>query len=226
MTHSRRRLNSLAEINQASRYLEIGVHKGQTFFDVAVTNKVAVDPQFRFSYADMNSDSLSFYETSSDLFFSHACGRENFDLIFFDGLHVFEQTTKDVLNAIWVSHARTIWLIDDVLPNDPYSACRNQSQAYALRKQAGLISKAWHGDVYKVVFFIHDFLPNLSYCTIRDGGNPQTVVWQHHRTATVPRFGSMELISRLSYFDLMDNLDILNLVEGSEALCRVHAAFA
>lgn len=143
---------------------------------------------------------------------------------FFDGLHQFEQTARDILNGIWLSHRRTIWIIDDVFPSDPYSACRDQGRAYSLRDRAGLRSRAWHGDVFKVVFFIHDFLPNLNYCTLRDGGNPQTVVWCEYRQNATPVCGSLEDISRLSYFDLMDSLTVLHLTSEAEAYEKVREA--
>ena len=41
------RLNALADINSASKYLEIGVSSGETFIRVKVPKKIAVDPCFR-----------------------------------------------------------------------------------------------------------------------------------------------------------------------------------
>ncbi|SBV98724.1 hypothetical protein KL86DPRO_11437 [uncultured delta proteobacterium] len=43
------RINSLSKLyGQASMYLEIGVQKGSTFFNVDMENKFAVDPNFLF----------------------------------------------------------------------------------------------------------------------------------------------------------------------------------
>jgi hypothetical protein len=63
------RLNALADINSASKYLEIGVSSGGTFIRVKVPQKIAVYPCFRNDvhkkYANENS---IFYEITSNSF--------------------------------------------------------------------------------------------------------------------------------------------------------------
>ena len=49
-THSSRRINALAGAMRATRYLEVGVNKGETFRAVEVAERVAVDPEFRFDW--------------------------------------------------------------------------------------------------------------------------------------------------------------------------------
>ena len=93
-----------------------------------------------------------------------------------------------------------------------------------MRKEAGGSGNAWHGDIYKMVFAIHDFFPSLSYVTIATDGNPQTLVWRESRAGFVPRFNSLEVISRLTWFDLRENLDILNRQTEKEAQGRVAAS--
>ncbi len=44
------RINRLAAINGAQRYLEIGVAEGYTFMDVKIAHKTGIDPNFLFDY--------------------------------------------------------------------------------------------------------------------------------------------------------------------------------
>jgi hypothetical protein len=77
--------------------------------------------------------------------------------------------------------------------------------------------RAWHGDVFKVVFYIHDFWPSLNYRTIVGSGNAQTLVWRANALSRAPRFNDLERISRLTYFDLQANFDVMQAVTEGEA---------
>lgn len=210
--HSSRRINLMAQQNSASNYLEIGTAAGKTFLTVNIETKVAVDPNFQFNWKDMETKNILFYEMKSDIFFENLNQNWSFDIIFIDGLHTFEQTLRDFINSIGCSHRDTIWLIDDTVPMDVYSAWPDQKEAAYFRKQAAggkKVKPGWHGDVYKVIFALHDFFPLFSYCTIQTGGNPQTVVWYQQRKGFKPRFNSLEAISRIDYFTFLKNKDLL-----------------
>lgn len=218
---SAKRLNRLAQINCARSYLEIGVAKGRTFFDVDVSRKTAVDPKFRFQISALSEEvvaSTRMLEMTSDDFFSSIRRDEDFDLIFIDGLHTFEQCFRDLLNTFAHANEKTIWLIDDTVPNDVFSTLRNGPEALNYRREAGLKGKAWHGDVFKVVFAIHDFIPTISYRTLIHEGNPQTVLWRQARANFAPRFDSFETISRMDYFDFKSNFDLLFATTEDELL--------
>lgn len=214
LTHSARRINILASKFKAKKYLEVGVNRGATFTGVNIQQKTAVDPKLRFDYASLQSEYVSFFEVSSDIYFTEYAKTEKFDIIFLDGLHTFEQTFRDLCNSLAHCHDRTIWLIDDTVPIDIYSAHKDQRKAVEFRRLAGgqseVKSSAWHGDVYKTVFAIHDFFPSFSYCTINDNGNPQTLLWRMPRSNFKPLYDNFEQISRLSYFDYYENSCIFN----------------
>lgn len=209
-THSVRRIGRIAQHMGARSYLEIGVCRGQTFHHVQFDRKVAVDPRFRFEVGDFQRDGVEFHAVCSDAYFTTKAGSQKFDIVFLDGLHTFQQTFRDFCNSLACAHERTIWLIDDVLPVDIYSAWPVESEAIACRKKSGVESSAWHGDVYKVVFAIHDFFPMFSYVTIIGSGNPQTLVWKAPRSDFSPLLNSMEAIERMGYFDLLRRMAILN----------------
>jgi hypothetical protein len=182
---------------------------GITFELVQVAERTAVDPAFLFDITDYDSETTTFAEMSSDEFFSGLPAGKLFDLIYVDGEHTFEQTYRDLCNCLLHSHPRTAILLDDTLPCDVYSSLRNENQALAYRAEAGVDSSAWHGDTYKVVFAVHDFHLGLDYHTIVGAGNPQTLIWRSNGGRRQPLLDSLELISRLTYFDMMNLIDVL-----------------
>ncbi|MBT9540095.1 class I SAM-dependent methyltransferase [Thiobacillus sp.] len=187
---------------------------GSTFFPVEIPFKVAVDPCFVFEPSEHAKDGTHFFEIKSDEFFKKLdCGdlplRQTsstqpikFDIIFIDGYHTFEQSFRDFENSLRYSHKKTLWLIDDTVPSDAYSALPNPEISSYKRHRAGLDRGDWHGDVYKTIFAIHDRFPEISYCTLM-GGNPQTVLWKAERSTRAPLFSSISEIESASYYDMI-----------------------
>lgn len=203
-----RRLNWMLDHYDAARYLEVGVFKGLTFTEIQAERKVAVDPSFQFDVPPP-SQQVEHHETTSDAYFSDIAGDALFDVVFLDGLHTYEQTFRDFCNTILHVHERSIIVIDDTVPNDPYSALRDQRFAVTSREQHGGKGRSWHGDTYKCVLAIHDFFPAFSYVTVMDDGNPQTVVWREPR-ASSPAFDRAEHIGQTDYFGLRRRFELLN----------------
>lgn len=202
----------------AKRYLEIGVARGNTFFAIDIANKVAVDPKFRFEWRGRVTDRIKFHETTSDQFFLAAPPGPKFDIIFLDGLHTFEQTFRDFCNALAVAHDKTVFLIDDTVPSDVYSSLPSQEDAGRFRREAGASKIGWHGDVYKVVYAIHDFFPMFDFRTIVGKGNPQTLLWREQRKDFTPVYNNLESISRMTYFDMKEQQAAMRCETETEAL--------
>lgn len=210
------RIAYLSSLNNARSYLEIGVWSGSTFFPVQVPIKVAVDPNFVFNPAEHKKDGTFFFEITSDEFFRKLGRNEfffdtdgspeevKFDVIFIDGLHTFEQSFKDFENSLQYAHEKTLWLIDDTIPSDAYSALPDPAVSRYKRKAAGLERGDWHGDVFKTIFAIHDFYPEISYCTLT-GANPQTVLWRAPKSARAQVFSSLIKIKNLTYYDMISH---------------------
>ena len=217
-TGSTRRIMKLAQALAATRYVEIGVNNGATFHDIEITSRTAVDPKFLFNPADFTTRSTRFLESTSDAFFEGVPCGEAFDIYFLDGLHTFEQTLRDLCNAIVHSTPQTVWLVDDTKPHDVFSALPDMQRAYRFREMTGNKGRAWHGDVFKLVYYIHDFMPTLNYRTLIGGGNPQTLVWRSNRGWRMPRFNNLETISRMGYFDLYENIDVLRECPEDESI--------
>ena len=159
MNHSVRRLSRLARELQLKSYLEIGVKYGRTFNNFNLSEKDAVDPKFMFDTRPYEKELIRFFSVTSDEFFLKFHNNKKYDLIFIDGLHTFEQTFRDFCSALSAMHDNTIIILDDVYPSDIFSAHPNQDSTYLFRDRHDPTKKerAWHGDVYKVIFAIHDF---------------------------------------------------------------------
>ena len=206
------RIGYLAALRNARSYLEIGVRAGDTFFNIAAPLKVAVDPMFQFDPADHAEPGAYYFSLPSNIFFRKLKRGElgikserdplTFDLIFIDGLHTYEQSYRDFLNSLDFAHENTVWVLDDTIPCDEFSAIPDMEASFAARKEAGARGLPWHGDVYKTVLAIHDNHPEFSYCTLM-GENPQTVVWRAEKSARAPVFSRPEAITQVGFYDLL-----------------------
>ena len=116
----------LSKKNNYKSYLEIGCDDNQLFSKVNIENKFGVDP--------IKGGNI---RKTSDVFFS--TNKKKFDLIFIDGLHVYSQVKKDILNSLKCLNNNGIILVHDCLPD-------------SLSKQAVPRYKmTWNGDVWKAI---------------------------------------------------------------------------
>jgi len=107
-------------------YLEIGCDKDQSFSKIKIKNKVGVDPISGGSIRD-----------TSDNFFKY--NKQKFDIIFIDGLHHYDQVSRDIKNSLNILNKNGFILILDCLP---------RSVAHqAIPRYRG----SWNGDVWKSI---------------------------------------------------------------------------
>ncbi|MDC3019579.1 class I SAM-dependent methyltransferase [Prochlorococcus sp. AH-736-E15] len=118
-------------------YLEIGTASNENFNAIPIVNKTGVDP-------DMGGNIRL---TSDDFFKSQ---NKNFDLIFIDGLHTYEQVKKDFTNSLAVINEGGIIILDDMIP-------RNWKE-----QQTPRVQSQWTGDVWKLLFDLNK-LDGINY---------------------------------------------------------------
>jgi len=179
-------VQGLIDLYDTPSYLEIGVNHGLTFNSVRAARKVAVDPKFNFDVKSASSldNTASFYEVTSDVYFAdHHQNDELFDVIFLDGLHTFDQTLRDLMNAVAFLKPGGAILIDDTVPASYAAALPDIDDFFRFRDAAQFVEHSWMGDVFRLVFFIRDYLPSYSYATILET-HGQTVVWKQKRRLT------------------------------------------
>ena len=116
----------LIKKNNYKNYLEIGCDKNQLFSKVNIGNKIGVDP--------VSGGNVR--KTSDDFFKEN---KSNFDIVFIDGLHTYQQVKKDILNSVNCLLDEGIILVHDCMPD-------------SLGKQAVPRYKMqWNGDVWKAI---------------------------------------------------------------------------
>jgi len=116
----------LIKKNNYKNYLEIGCDKNQLFSKVNIDNKIGVDP--------VSGGNVR--KTSDDFFKEN---KSNFDIVFIDGLHTYEQARKDILNSVNCLLDEGVILVHDCMPD-------------SLGKQAVPRYKMqWNGDVWKAI---------------------------------------------------------------------------
>ena len=119
-------INYFIKKNNYKSYLEIGCDKNQIFSQITLNKKIGVDP-----YSGGNVR-----KTSDDFFKENA---EKFDLIFIDGLHVYDQVKKDIINSINFLNKEGVILVHDCLPD---TIGKQAVQRYKMQ---------WNGDVWKAI---------------------------------------------------------------------------
>jgi len=144
------------EIVNPQRYLEIGVHEGHSLsFVQPGTRVVGVDPEPK---VETPPDNTVIVPTTSDDFFADpelvGLLGGTIDLAFVDGLHLHEQTLRDVANVERHSHPDGIIMIHDCLPIDAKTAARDRTTV------------VWSGDVWKVVVALRRHRPDLTVTTV------------------------------------------------------------
>ena len=225
-TLSARLINELLRINAGKSYLEVGVRTGATLQCVKAEQCTGVDPYPLFDFSDL-PPKLSFHRVPSDDFFATLPLDARYDVIFLDGLHTAEQTSRDLVNALDHLRVGGAILIDDTVPCDALSAIPDYEESLQMRRKAGpkarLKGTPWHGDVYKLMGFLYHYENKLGWVTIVDRGNPQTLVWRSDSRNSNFELSSTMLLSE-SYESLFgDERQIparFNPVSVSEALQR------
>jgi SAM-dependent methyltransferase len=200
-------IQRLLDLYEAPDYLEIGVCEGTTFHAVRAARRVAVDPDFRFDIqaaaADPANAGAAYHPITSDAWFTGPGRGECFDLIFLDGLHLFDQTLRDLIHAIQRLKPGGAIVIDDVLPASYGASLRDLEESAKFRRMSPgpQEPKAWMGDVFKLVFWIRDYLLDWSYATVSDN-HGQLVLWREARAADVAPL-DIAAIAALEYKDVV-----------------------
>jgi hypothetical protein len=134
-------------------YCEIGVEHGHSLRLAANTSlRVGVDPKLRVKQADFERSRL--VATTSDTFFESEAAtvlsRRAIDLALIDGMRVFELALRDFIGLERHSHREGVVALPNVLP-------RSNAEASRVR-----VTRSWTGDVWRVVYALRRFRPDLN----------------------------------------------------------------
>lgn len=207
-------IQRILDLFENPRYLEIGVDQGHTFHKLQAAEKYAVDVKFAFDvpHAKSSSENVNtyYYEMPSDDFFTLEAGsQKKFDVVFIDGLHTFDQTLRDFFHASYALNEGGVIIIDDVMPSSYAASIPDLDLTRKFWTATANPDGAWMGDVFRLVFFIEDYLTSFSYATVAEN-HGQTVMWRAPRPAKGTA-RKVEDISRLQYVDAVMGLQSFNM---------------
>ena len=126
-------------------YLEIGCDKDSNFSKINVTQKIGVDP---LSGGNVKMKSDEFFN-DNNIFF---------DCVFIDGLHIYEQVKKDILNSIKFLNPDGVIIIHDCLPTKIWNQIVPKIYGH------------WNGDVWKAIVEARTMLNIDTYTCKADHG--------------------------------------------------------
>jgi len=132
-------------------YLEIGVNEGDSLrLAQPSTRSVGIDPEPRLR----DPVDADVFALTSDEFFARYDLGEVFegaplDLVFIDGMHLFEYVLRDLINVGRYAAPTTTVLLHDCYPISAETATR-EHQTYL-----------WTGDVWKVVLCLKEVCPEV-----------------------------------------------------------------
>lgn len=191
-------INRIALINSAVRkildkkkdceYLEIGCDDNFVFNSIMLPdeNKIGVDPRQGGNR-----------RMTSDKFFSQ--NKKNFDVIFIDGLHHYEQCQKDVINSLKFLNLNGYIFIHDLLP-------LNWKMELVPRIQGH-----WNGDVWKVGYEL-SLLKNLEFKI----ANIDSGIGYLKKTSDIKYIKLPELLNKRfkDYLNIYNELPLINPIDA------------
>lgn len=196
----------LEHLNRETTYLEIGVRNPADNYDKIKSNvKYSVDPGIEFK-----ENPVDFKLTSDEFFDELKKGSVlskdlKFDLIFIDGLHLAEQTDRDIQNAIEFIKEDGFIVLHDCNPPSEWHA--REEYGY----QISPANKYWNGTTWKAFLKWRQKKEYYSCCLNSDWG--VGIISKIHPLGSVPS----KINDFYDYKVLDENRkDLLNLISFEE----------
>jgi hypothetical protein len=146
-------INHLIQKNGYTKYLEIGVEDGDNIRQIQCELKHGVDPA---------SEHATFKMPSDDFFDGMRNGSiptEKYDIVFVDGLHVEEQSTRDVLNSLEFLNENGTIVMHDCNPPSEW-----HQRSYEEAKQNGC--RNWNGRVWASIVWLRSNRDDLEVSVV------------------------------------------------------------
>ena len=138
-------IQDIIDFKKYNSYLEIGCDRNQSFSNIKIKKRVGVDPV-----------EGGTHKMTSDHFFS--INKNNFDIIFIDGLHEYSQVMKDIKNSLRFLNKDGIILLHDCLPRTIWNQITPR------------LNSDWNGDVWKSIVHCRTLENIDTYTFIADRG--------------------------------------------------------
>jgi len=170
-------------------YLEIGCFHNELFDNIVCEKKIGVDPV-----------SGGTTRKTSDDFFS--TNKEQFDCIFIDGLHYYNQVKRDVMNSLKFLSQEGVIFLHDCLPNNIYEQAIPRCQY------------EWSGDVWKALVDFRTSDDLDTYTCYADHGVGLILKRKNRKKLMLE---NKKKISNLKFYDYYNNYkQYMNIIEYDE----------
>lgn len=155
----------------AVRYLEIGVAEGWCFCGVRVAERIGVDPipPAPAVVAQLQAPGSTYAARTSDDFFALDAPRllsHGVDVVFIDGLHTYDQSYRDCLNALRYLNPGGVIFMHDCLPVSEAEARVAPSYDEAARLNGPDWNGLWTGDGWKAIVALRSLHEDVDACVL------------------------------------------------------------
>lgn len=188
-------INGFIQHHGYKSYLEIGVNTpaqpGWSHDSIQVEVKHGVDPA---------PEVKATFPVPSDEFFTHHV-KQKYDIVFVDGLHIFDQAYRDIVNSLkWLNDNGTIVVHD----------CNPTTE---ITQRPDRASDVWHGDVWKAILKLRLEHPEIEVYTI-DTDEGCGVITKGYQEL-LPKEKAEAMMYTYEYFDA-HRQEILHLISPEE----------
>ena len=213
-------INVIKQKKKKVNYLEIGVQTGFCFFKIKADHKLAVDPDFiiqlkkkiKAYIKNFSNFNNKYFELTSDDFFAlqgnYVKAIGGLDVVFIDGLHLYEQVVKDIENSLKYLNAGGVILVHDCNPLNENAAVRAYTSTEVAAMNLPGYDYIWNGDVWKAIVELRATRKDVEVIVI----NSDHGVGIIKAGAGKPLTLTTEQLNNLTYADLDKNREVyLNL---------------
>ena len=138
-------INNAIKIKKYKNYLEIGCFENENFDKINIESKTGVDPVSGGTVRD----------TSDNFFLKNQIF---YDIIFIDGLHIYNQVRKDIANSLKFLKPNGIIILHDCLPLKIRDQMVPRSHEH------------WNGDTWKALVEVRTLEKVDAYTILADNG--------------------------------------------------------
>jgi len=178
-------IQTFIDFKKYKSYLEIGCDRNQSFSNISIDKRVGVDP--------VEGGTL---KMTSDEFF--LINKENFDIIFIDGLHEYSQVMKDIDNSLKFLNQDGVILLHDCLPRTIWNQVSPR------------INSDWNGDVWKSIVHSRTLNHIDTYTFIADRGIGIIFSRSNRKILNLKNRSNFKNLKYKDYF--MNHKDYMNLI--------------
>jgi len=181
-------IQKIIDTKNYKTYLEIGCDKNLNFSKIKIDNKIGVDPV---SGGTLRMTSTDFFKNNKDFF----------DCIFIDGLHIYDQVRKDILNSLNFLKSNGTIILHDCLPLKIWNQIVPRIYGH------------WNGDVWKAIVEARTYA-NVDTYTCKADHGLGIILKRPNRNLLKLKINNFKKLKFSDYY--LNHEKFMNLIEVSD----------